>query len=275
MSTLEQNELRESSLPAAPRYVRLPERVPYVVYTLIGLTLLTFALQYLTQYGILGPQGFRCPYFFTRDVPACYGLKVNGLIIDGQWWRLLTPIFLHASLIHIGFNMYALNILGPELEQHFGHWQFLSLYLLGGFAGVVLSFLFTESASLGASTSVFGLLAAQGVFAYRNQRVFGPRARAALRSILNIAAINFLIGLTVAQGIDNWGHFGGLVGGLIFAAIAAPVYELRGTETELKLANRTPPDRMVIASVVVGASFAVLALGEIYFGFNLPNLSLL
>lgn len=254
------------SEPAQPQYVRLPQRKPYVVYSLLGLTIFVFALQYLTQYGFIGPEGFRCPFFLTPDIPACYGLKVNDLIIGGQWWRLLTPIFLHASFLHIGFNMYALNVLGPELEQHFGHWQFLALYLLSGFAGVVLSFLLTDAPSLGASTSVFGLLAAQGVFAYRNQRVFGRRARAALRSIVNIAAINFLIGLTVASGIDNWGHFGGLLGGLLFAGIAAPVYELETEITEVKLVNRTPPERMIVASLLVGFIFVGLAAWQIFLG---------
>ena len=244
--------------PPKPRAIlRLPQRPPLVVYALLAITVVVYLAQTLTGLGLLQVAGLRCPYFNSPDLPACYGLKVNELIIEGQWWRLVTPILLHASLLHIGFNMYALYVLGPELESHFGHFPFLALYVLSGFAGVVLSFLMTESPSLGASTAIFGLLAAQGVFAYRNQRVFGRRARAALRSIINIALINFLIGLT--PGIDNWGHFGGLLGGLIFAGMAAPSYEISAEGAELRLANRTAPSRTILACIAVVLVFSGLA----------------
>jgi rhomboid protease GluP len=233
--------------------VRMPERKPRVVYALLGLTVLIFLLQMATESGQLG----RCPFFNETDLPVCYGLKVNELILDGQWWRLLTPVFLHANLIHIGFNMYALYVLGPELERHFGHWQFLALYLLSGFAGVVLSFLLTASPSLGASTAVFGLLGAQAAFVYLNQKLFGKRAQIMLRNIIQIAVINLLIGLT--PGIDNWGHIGGLLGGGLFALIAAPVYRVEGDEMEYRLVNRTPRERMWVASVAVAIVFVGLA----------------
>ncbi|MCL5428947.1 MAG: rhomboid family intramembrane serine protease [Chloroflexi bacterium] len=234
--------------------VRLPQRQPFVVYLLLGLTIFVFLLQMLTESGRFG----RCPFFNETDLPACYGLKVNELILDGQWWRLITPVFLHASLLHIGFNMYALYVLGPELERHFGHLPFLALYLLSGFAGVVLSFLLTQSPSLGASTAIFGLLAAQGVFVYLNQKLFGRRAQAILRSIINIAIINLLIGLT--PGIDNWGHVGGLFGGGLFALLAVPVYRIEGDELEFHLVNRRPQNRIWIASLVVAIIFGGMAI---------------
>lgn len=233
--------------------VKLPERQPLVVVALLGITIFVFLLQMLSESGQFG----RCPFFNETDLPVCYGIKVNELILDGQWWRLVTPVFLHAGILHIGFNMYALYILGPELERHFGHLPFLALYLLSGFAGVVLSFLLTSSASLGASTAVFGLLAAQGMFVYRNQKLFGRRAQLMLRNIINIAIINLLIGLT--PGIDNWGHVGGLLGGGLFALIAAPVYRLEGDEAEFRLVNRTPEARVGVASVVVFVVFCAVA----------------
>ena len=255
-------DLKSSESRPPTQFVRLPQRRPYVVYTLLGLTIFVFILQVLTNNELIF-SNFICPYFFSPDIPACYGLKVNELIVDGQWWRLITPVLLHASILHIVFNMYALNILGQDLEQYFGHFQFLALYLLGGFAGVVLSFLLTEAPSLGASTAVFGLLGAQGVFAYRNQRVFGPRARAALRSIINITVINLLIGLT--PRIDNWGHVGGLQGGLVFSVIAGPVYELSGEGEELTLKNKTPEDRVYFGSLAVAVVFTILAMWRAFF----------
>lgn len=242
--------------------VRMPERKPVAVYAILGLTIFIYILQYLTQAGLLDLG--RCPYFFSPDIPACYGMKVNELIEAGEWWRLVTPVLLHASLLHIGFNMYALYALGPELERMYGHGTFVALYLLGGFAGVVLSFLLTAANSLGASTAIFGLLAAHGVFAYRNQRIFGRRAQAAIRSIVQIAGINLLIGLT--PGIDNWGHLGGLLGGLLFCGLAAPVYEIRESQGEFRLANTTPPGRVWLAGGLVLAVFGGLAAARLLGG---------
>ena len=84
------------------------------------------------------------------------GAKVNELILAGQVWRLITPILLHASILHIGFNMYALFVIGPQLERFYGHGRFLLLYLIAGFTGNVLSFVLSPNPSLGASTSVLG-----------------------------------------------------------------------------------------------------------------------
>lgn len=231
--------------------VRMPERAPIVTYILLGLTVAVFLLQMATQDPGLVAGNVRC-----GDLAACYGMKINSFIEAGEYWRLITPVLLHASILHIGFNMYALYMLGPELERHFGHLSFFLLYLLSGFAGVVLSFLLTESASLGASTAIFGLLGAEGVFVYRNQKLFGRRAQAMLRNIVQIAAINLLIGLT--PGIDNWGHVGGLLGGGLFAFIAAPVYAVEGAEGEFHLANRTPSERVWLAAGVVVVIFLVL-----------------
>lgn len=237
--------------------VRLPRRVPFVVYALLGLSILVYLIQVATSSGLLN-LGLRCPYFFSPDLPVCYGLKANALIRSGQWWRLLAPVLLHGSLLHIGFNMYALYILGPELENLFDHWAFLALYLASGFAGFVVSFLLTPANSLGASTAIFGLLAAQGVFVYRNQRIFGRRAAIILRNIINIALINFLIGLSPL--IDNWGHLGGFLGGGLFALIASPDYHIAGEGPEFSLADQNPPGRVLLATVVTVALFASLAL---------------
>lgn len=241
-----------------PRFtVRLPQRWPYVAYTILGLTVLVYLVQMLTTQGLLDIGPSRCPYFFSPDLPACYGLKINEFILAGQYWRLISPILLHGSLLHVGFNMYALSVLGPELERHLGHWQFLALYLTSGFAGFVASFLLTASPSLGASTAIFGLLAAQGVFIYRNQHVFGPRAKLVLRSLINISLINFFIGL--APGIDNWGHFGGMLGGLLFTWIAAPEYRVAGEGPQYELENQKPESAALWATLITIVLFAILA----------------
>jgi len=113
--------------------VSLPGNVknPGVTYALIGLTVLVYLLQILSQ-SLFGQ---------NMDLPFIYGGKINSQILQGQVWRLITPILLHGSLLHIGFNMYALYSIGPSLEKAYGHGRFLLLYLLGGFAGNTISFL--------------------------------------------------------------------------------------------------------------------------------------
>lgn len=238
--------------PRTRSVVRGPQTKPWAAYSILGITVLVCILQLLTADPRLMIANVRC-----GDLAACLGMKINPLILGGQLWRFITPIFLHGSLLHIGFNMYALYVLGPELERHFGHIPFVFLYLVSGFAGIVLSFLLTANASLGASTAIFGLMGAQGVFVYRNRKLFGRRAQTMLRSIMQIAAINLLIGLT--PGIDNWGHLGGLAGGVLFAWIAAPIYTLEDDGYEFRLVNRTKAERVWLATAAVALVFGALA----------------
>jgi rhomboid protease GluP len=231
--------------------VKLPPRKPVVTYSILVLTVGIYLLQMGSQY-----------LFEGVDWPAFWGMKINELISAGQLWRLFTPVLLHGSILHIGFNMYALHIMGPPLERYYGHWQFMLLYVIGGFAGIATSFALTKEPSLGASTAIFGLLAAQGVFAYQNQKIFGQGARRALRHILNIALINFIIGLS--PGIDNWGHMGGLVGGVLVAWFGGPVFKLEGIGPELQLRNKREGRTLFVAALNASLLFGFLTAGMIY-----------
>ncbi len=219
---------------------------PLVTYTMMGISLVAFALQVLSRF-VLG-----------WDLPGQLGMKAAEGILAGQWWRLLTPIWLHGGLFHLAFNMYALYALGSQLEPLYGHTRFLSLYLLAGFAGNAFSLIMSPAYSLGSSTAIFGLLAAHAVFLYRNRAFFGARGRPALINILTIAAINFLIGLS--PGIDNWGHLGGFVGGLGFAWFAGPLLQIDTAGDGYKLRDRVSRVRVFLVSLVVFAVTALLVL---------------
>jgi rhomboid protease GluP len=197
------------------------------------------------------------------DYPALLGMKINELIIQGQLWRLVTPVFLHGSFLHIAFNMYALFVFGPGLERQYGHGRFLALYFLSGFAGNVFSFLFSPAPSLGASTAIFGLLGAEGVFFYRNREVYGKIGQRALINIITVAVINLVIGLS--PGIDNWGHIGGLIGGTIFAWFGGPLLRVEGIYPALKLVDKRQTGEVILAGVGDFSLFAVLAAINIYF----------
>lgn len=209
----EQPEARNPN--PVPVLFKLSKEKPWVSYTLLGITVLVYGLQFLSTK--LSTGGY--------DWPALLGAKINSLILAGQLWRLITPVLLHGSLMHIAFNMYALFILGPGLERFYGHKRFLALYLVGGYTGNVLSFLLSSSTSLGASTAIFGMVAAQIIFIIRNKMLFGKRTGPLLMNMGVVVAINLILGLQ--PGIDNWGHLGGLAGGLLFAWFAGPQYKIQ------------------------------------------------
>jgi rhomboid protease GluP len=247
----------EQGPPAYPRRP-LPHIgwTPYMTYTIIGVTIFVYLLQ-------LGST-----LFFGVDFPAIYGMKNNQMIVQGQYWRLVTPVFLHSNMLgtysstfqitavlHIVFNMYALNRFGPALERYYGQWRFLILYMISGFAGVVFSFAFAKYNSLGASTAIFGLLAGQGVLAFQNRELFGARARMVVTSIINLTVIYLLFGLM--PGIDNWGHMGGLVGGLLVAWFGGPIYALGSPGFK----NERTTAEFIRAALIAVALFALLAFG--------------
>lgn len=208
------------------------------MYAILGLTLAVYVLQFI----------------FPQIVYL--GDKNNSLIRAGQLWRLITPILLHGPIWHIGFNMYALFSLGSGLERRFGHVRFLLLYLLAGFAGNVLSFLVTDANSIGASTSIFGLIAAEGIFLYQNRKLFGEEARQAIGNVVSVAAINLFIGFSSGGYIDNWGHIGGLLGGLVFTWFGGPLWEVEGIYPLLRLV-----DRRGNIDLLLGAGMVLLLFG--------------
>lgn len=217
----------------------MPESAPYVTYTIIGITILAYLIQ-ISPYGNLFVRAF---------------IKSNELIRQGQIWRLITPALLHGGFTHIIFNMYALLSFGQSLERHFGHGRFLLLYLLGAFAGNVMSFLMTDANSLGASTAIFGLVGAEAVFLLKNRKLFAGQFRSAIGNIIFIVFINlFVIG--ALPNIDNWGHIGGLVGGLMFSWFASPIWEIEGIAPMLQLVDQRPS-----REVLTGAALVVLVFG--------------
>jgi membrane associated rhomboid family serine protease len=129
-------------------------------------------------------------------------------VADGDWWRLISSAFLHASLLHIMFNMLALWWIGGPLEAAIGHWRFLVIYGVAGLAGSAGALLATPQAvTVGASGAIFGLLGAMVVIQWQTT---GSIAGPAMTLILINLAITFAI-----PGISYGGHLGGLVGGAL------------------------------------------------------------
>jgi rhomboid protease GluP len=153
-----------------------------------------------------------------------FGANFGPLTLSGDWWRLLTYIFLHGGLMHIAFNMWCLWDLGALCESLYGRWTFGAIYLLTGVAGGLASVGWNPSVlSVGASGAIFGLAGALIASFYLGEfSLPGIAIRGTLRSLVFFVGFNVLFG-SMFPGIDNACHAGGLVSGLILGALIARV----------------------------------------------------
>jgi rhomboid protease GluP len=192
--------------------VALPAAKPIFTYLLLGTLVVVYILQSLSEL-VIGD-----------DLLFYFGGKINDFIMGGEYWRLITPIFLHGSLAHLGSNALSLFIFGTRVESFFGHRRFLIVYLLSGVAGVIASFILSRNPSLGASGAIFGLLGAFTVYFFSNRNKFGERGNAYLRDMLVLIGIQLFV--SFRPGIDLWGHVGGLIGGAAISLIIAPKWRV-------------------------------------------------
>ncbi|MBQ6477643.1 MAG: rhomboid family intramembrane serine protease [Bacilli bacterium] len=166
-------------------------KIPYVTCSIIFIDILIYLITILT--------GTVTDY--ANYAPA---------IRTGEYYRLFTSMFLHGNLFHLGFNMYALYIIGSQLEGVMGKAKFLIIYLLSGLSGSLFSMIFIgDGISLGASGAIFGLMGALVYFGWHYRVYLGNVVKT---QILPIIALNLLIGFAI-PGIDNFAHIGGLIGG--------------------------------------------------------------
>jgi len=170
---------------------------PYVTFALIGINVAVFGLELLSGVG---------------QVANSWGMWPVGVALGDEYYRLFTATFLHENILHIGFNMLVLWMLGPQLEQVLGHVRFSVLYVVAGLGGSVASFWFSDPSivGIGASGAIFGLMGAYVVV--------GKALRADISQVVGLIALNVVIGF-VGGNIDWRAHLGGLVTGAIVAAI--------------------------------------------------------
>lgn len=142
------------------------------------------------------------------------GGNYGALVSHGQVWRLLTCAFLHGGLIHILCNMYALYAIGPQVEILFGRVKYIIIYFFSTIGGSLLSFTCSpNNLSIGASGAIFGLFGAMVVFVLKYKDRIPKKV---LNNLFGVIILNLLIGFNL-QGIDNFGHIGGLLAGALVA----------------------------------------------------------
>jgi rhomboid protease GluP len=149
------------------------------------------------------------------------GALIPALVAQGEVWRLLSSMFLHSGIAHLGLNMLSLYFLGAFVEQAFGRGRFLALYLLSGISGGLAYLYFGgfNVPAVGASGAIFGLLG--GVLGYALRRRTFSWQNPLIRQLLILLALNLYLGFSISN-VSNTAHLGGLAGGFIFGWLVAP-----------------------------------------------------
>lgn len=172
---------------------------PVITYALIIINVLVFLAMYIFGKG-------------SEDTLTLllFGANYPVLVRAGDYYRLITSAFLHAGLLHLIFNNYALYVIGSQLESFLGKAKFLIIYLVSAICGSLMSMLFSDGISVGASGAIFGLLGSLLYFGYNYRVYLGTVLKS---QIIPLIILNLVIGF-ITPGIDNAAHIGGLLGGI-------------------------------------------------------------
>ncbi|WP_206427381.1 rhomboid family intramembrane serine protease [Clostridium rectalis] len=177
-----------------------------VTYTIIGINILMYIITAILSGNIIDSD---------INVLIFLGAKVNFLIAKGEYYRLITCAFLHGGIVHLGLNMYMLYTLGPLVERIYGKIKYICIYILSATTSSLLSYWMSESVSIGASGAIFGLLGAALIFAIKMKERIGKEF---VSNIMSVIVVNLVVGISISN-VDNFGHIGGLIGGLISSMI--------------------------------------------------------
>ncbi|WP_088103382.1 rhomboid family intramembrane serine protease [Halalkalibacter urbisdiaboli] len=143
-----------------------------------------------------------------------FGAKYNPLILEGEWWRFFSSMFLHIGFLHLFMNSLALFYLGAAVERIYGTWRFIVIYSIAGLFGSIASFAFNEQVAAGASGAIFGCFGALLYFGTVHKKLF---FRTMGKNLIVILVLNLMIGFAIPM-IDNGAHLGGLVAGFLASA---------------------------------------------------------
>ena len=185
-----------------------------VTKVLIGINLAVYLITVVQGFGLNSPGGSLFNKFILvgSNSRLPFFARTGDLAHDHEWWRLFTSMFLHASILHIAFNMFALYLIGTQVEQYLGRARYIGLYLVSGLAGgagAVVQAPFQPV--VGASGAIFGILGAMLIIEWQ---VTGRLAGNAMTLIVINLVISFAI-----PGISWGGHIGGLIGGAVAAGL--------------------------------------------------------
>ena len=161
------------------------------------------------------------------DVVASFGANYAPFVKSGKFYVLITSMFIHGNLIHLLFNMYALYIIGPQVESFYGKIKYLAIYFGSGILGALLSDIFLQnSISVGASGAIFGLLSSIVYFGYHYRAYLDTVIRS---QIMPLIIFNIFLGIVIPN-IDTFCHIGGLIGGVLVSMACGIKYKSSKSE---------------------------------------------
>jgi membrane associated rhomboid family serine protease len=184
-----------------------------VTKTLIAINFAVFVVEVILSHGTIGS--------VTDQAALRLGaLFIPDIVQKHEYWRLITPMFLHAGIFHIGINMLSLYFIGSFFEQLASRGKYLAIYLLSGLAGNVVVLLLAPVASLelGASTAIFGVFGALLAYVYRNRRAYPSQL---LSQLVFWMVLNLIITFANTSTVSWQGHIGGLIGGVVTVELLA------------------------------------------------------
>eukprot|EP00270_Netrium_digitus_P002361 TRINITY_DN12693_c0_g1_i4.p1 TRINITY_DN12693_c0_g1~~TRINITY_DN12693_c0_g1_i4.p1 ORF type:complete len:568 (+),score=104.32 TRINITY_DN12693_c0_g1_i4:175-1878(+) len=215
---------------------------PFVLAVILAINIAVFLFELASPEAIPGN--------IVTSLPSLYGAKVNSLIDAGEWWRLISPIFLHAGFFHIVISSLVLCSIGPAIEVAFGPLGFLAAYVTSGIFGNMFSYLITPMVTIGGTGPLYGLVGAWMVYVLKNREVIGhPAADGIIISYSFFAVLNVVLGSSLP--IDDWTHIGAFIGGAFFALLAAPKLELNDDGTpNADTGSKEQTSKSILISVI-------------------------
>ncbi|XP_022735321.1 RHOMBOID-like protein 9, chloroplastic isoform X2 [Durio zibethinus] len=203
------------------------------------------------------------------SLPSLYGAKINDLILLGEWWRLVTPMFLHFGIFHVALGCWGLLSFGPKVCRHYGSFTFFLIYLLGGISGNLISFLHTPEPTVGGTGPVFAVIGAWLIYQKQNKDVIANDIfermfqKAMLVTALSCILSNF-------GPIDDWTHFGAAFTGIAYGFFTCPTLQLddtssrTGQEEKITLVGRyaDPCKSLIVFTVFIVVFSSLLFIME-------------
>ena len=239
---------------AAGRYFsrsRAGDPSPMASYAILGVTVVVSFLAFQPAGG---------------DLLAALWLDKAGLAA-GEWWRLVSPVLVHGSLVHLLFNMYFLYLVGPLVEQLYGSARFVLLYALTAAGGSAASFLLGGSGpSVGASGAIFGLCGVLLAVSVVHRPVLDGRGRAVMSQIGGLVVLNLIIGFgfdALGARIDNAAHVGGLLAGLWLGFVLPPIRSTLASYWQQPAATQGAPGAVLTSGAAATADRRIVGLARV------------
>uniref|UniRef100_A0A2P2MSJ3 Rhomboid-like protein n=1 Tax=Rhizophora mucronata TaxID=61149 RepID=A0A2P2MSJ3_RHIMU len=200
------------------------------------------------------------------SLPLAYGAKINDLILLGEWWRLVTPMFLHSGAFHLALGCWSLLTFGPQVCRTYGSFTFFLIYMLGGISGNLTSYLHTQEPTVGGTGPVFAIIGAWLAYQIQNRGVTAKDVSECMfQKAVVITALSCI--LSNFGPIDDWTHLGAAITGIVYGFFTCPTLQMddasprTGREEGIALVRRyADPCKSLMVFTI-----SILVLGSLLF----------